>query len=82
MCFLAKMYILDQNRQKVFLTSSRGGKVNVKIFCYLSSGKAMDRLPHTSRFFVAELQIFCRAQICRDINLPHTSRFFVVTNRV
>ena len=40
------------------------------------------RPPHTSRFFVAELQIFCRARICRDISLPHTSRFFVVTNRV
>ena len=31
------------------------------------------RPPHTSRFFVGELQIFCRAQICRDISLPHTS---------
>ena len=40
------------------------------------------RLPHTSRFFVAELQIFCRARICRDISLPHTSRCFVATNRV
>ena len=40
------------------------------------------RPPHTSRFFVAELQIFCRAQICRDISLPHISRFFVATNRV
>ena len=43
-------------------------------------------LPHTSRFFVAELQIFLsglnRVKICRDISLPHTSRFFVATNRV
>ena len=37
-------------------------------------------LPHTSRFFVVELPIFCRGQIefktFRDISLPHTSRFF------
>ena len=47
---------------------------------------ALYRLPHTSQFFVIELQIFLsgsnRVKIWRDFSLPHASRFFVATNRV
>jgi len=43
------------------------------------------RLPHTSRFFAAELEIFCRGQIGVKFvgpSAPHTSRFFVATDRI
>ena len=53
---------------------------------WLGYKRLLLRLPHTSRFFVAELQIFVGVKsgwnLSGHISLPHTSRFFVATNRV
>ena len=71
-CWLTLLSLWRQDDQELWIKQV----TNLSIKC---SNNTLSKagLPHTSQFFVAELQIFCR-----DISLLHTSRFFAATNRV